>query len=513
MDKIEPIRAINVKTGQCTLSTHASKNDQYKCPECDKEVIYCRGNMLMPYFRHKAYDDNQCTYFNLNNTSESQAHKNAKNEIKEMLFETRKIQYIRRCDTCGHHSTYIIQLSNSANIELEYNIRHNRRHFVADVAVNHNAKPELIVEIFHSHRTKEASRPEPWIEVQDKQCSKNYEIFKNDYESPLTFECRRFYRCQPCSYKKAKLTQLGSYYIRFKLQKMESYPNLHAIMEQDNKSANENGYDVAYGDNTLIDSARLSMSDYYHNLHLISLFQDDFSRINVVLYVKNDTLNCILVNEKSFSEHNYHEYYAQPVRTGNELPHSGVKIEFPKSWGTICIFTFIMCKIAIYHFSIENTVFGDIKPITYDNNKYIMFKLHYNEKEKFKEKYWAKWNQHYNLWTVYFNKFKKEGGFDYPSKDANKIVSSYICKNCLGNLVHNFLPCMDCYLKCYIPFKFEDVPHSDIFDDNFTRPPFRFCVSTPLKPEINFACSNGAFSKKFNTNIKQAHGKRKRNKF
>ena len=69
--------AINKITGEYVYPKIANKKDEYVCPECNKELILCQGEVRVPYFRHKV-DVNPC------HPTESQIHKNAKMLLKTM---------------------------------------------------------------------------------------------------------------------------------------------------------------------------------------------------------------------------------------------------------------------------------------------------------------------------------------------------------------------------------------------------------------------------------------------
>ena len=62
--------AINKNTSEYVYA----KIDEYVCPECNEELILCKGNIRIPYFRHKV--EATCNY--TNHVSESQIHKDAK---------------------------------------------------------------------------------------------------------------------------------------------------------------------------------------------------------------------------------------------------------------------------------------------------------------------------------------------------------------------------------------------------------------------------------------------------
>ena len=76
---------------------YANKNDNYICPDCDNDLIICKGNIKKHYFRHKVNLNNPCNYYTSPN--ESQIHKDAKLFFKNIL-EFNKIFLTRFCNNC-----------------------------------------------------------------------------------------------------------------------------------------------------------------------------------------------------------------------------------------------------------------------------------------------------------------------------------------------------------------------------------------------------------------------------
>ena len=71
--------AIRESNGEYVLPKNASKDDSYKCPSCRKDVVFCKGDFRIPYFRHKHVptDKDPCTSYT-DRPSESVKHKEAK---------------------------------------------------------------------------------------------------------------------------------------------------------------------------------------------------------------------------------------------------------------------------------------------------------------------------------------------------------------------------------------------------------------------------------------------------
>jgi len=77
---ITKLGAINKNTREYIFYKMANKKDEYICPDCNKEIILCKGEIRVPYFRHKIDTINPCNYYDKPN--ESQIHKDAKMLIK-----------------------------------------------------------------------------------------------------------------------------------------------------------------------------------------------------------------------------------------------------------------------------------------------------------------------------------------------------------------------------------------------------------------------------------------------
>ena len=91
--------AINKNTQTYVYPEIGNKEDKYLCCDCSKELIFCKGEKIIPYFRHKSLTD--CKYYD--NPAESQIHKDAKMLLKHIL-ENDEIEIYRECNMC--FSTY-----------------------------------------------------------------------------------------------------------------------------------------------------------------------------------------------------------------------------------------------------------------------------------------------------------------------------------------------------------------------------------------------------------------------
>ena len=95
--------AINKFTGEYVYPKIANKKDEYTCPECNKELILCQGEINIHHFRHKIDKNNPCHRYNY--PTESQIHKDAKLLIKKLLERKASITIIRNCRLYNTHKT------------------------------------------------------------------------------------------------------------------------------------------------------------------------------------------------------------------------------------------------------------------------------------------------------------------------------------------------------------------------------------------------------------------------
>jgi len=141
----------------------ANKKNKYVCPDCNKKLIFCKGKINRPYFRHKA-DTSTCAYYN--EPSESQIHKDAKMLLKKLL-QTYDLTFSRKCTQCFQTHNHKIKHTHESNIKLEHKFKYNGNRS-ADVAYIKNNTIKYIFEICHTNSTLENNRPEPWFEVDAK---------------------------------------------------------------------------------------------------------------------------------------------------------------------------------------------------------------------------------------------------------------------------------------------------------------------------------------------------------
>lgn len=155
--------AINKITKEYIYPKIANKDDQYICPECNKDLILKQGSIRIHHFAHSK-DNQKCNYYD--KPFESQIHKDAKMLLKKILENEENIKFIRKCNNRCCIKKYKIQyLSDTIEILLEYKFNFNNSNKIADVAYIDNNEIKCLFEICHTNKTKECDRPEPWFEI------------------------------------------------------------------------------------------------------------------------------------------------------------------------------------------------------------------------------------------------------------------------------------------------------------------------------------------------------------
>lgn len=181
--------AINVKTNEYCVPICGNKKDKYKCPECNKTVIFRCGKIRRKHFSHINHD-NMCKYFE--HIGESQIHQYGK-ELFKYLLQNKIVKIKQECTKCGKNMIHVIDTIEK-NIKLEYHFMMDTLSKIADVAiVDKNNEISYIFEILNTHHTQEHTRPEPWFEVDVQQL-----MNINSECDEITLICRRKFICENC---------------------------------------------------------------------------------------------------------------------------------------------------------------------------------------------------------------------------------------------------------------------------------------------------------------------------
>ena len=190
--------AINKETLKYEYLKIASKENNYKCPSCDKDVIFRKGKIKQSHYAHKK-SDNPCYYYD--RPSESQIHKDAKMLMKMLLDNKTNMAFYRKCYNYCEDPDYIFEItpdtySDSTTAIIEYKFQYNNSNRSADVALVENDNIKYIFEICYKNKTKEENRPEPWVEIDAETFINN--INSNETNSEILIECKREHKCGVC---------------------------------------------------------------------------------------------------------------------------------------------------------------------------------------------------------------------------------------------------------------------------------------------------------------------------
>lgn len=197
--------AINKITNKYEYPKIATKGkNKYKCPFCEKDVIFRNGKIKQPHFAHYK-SDNPCSYYEKPN--ETQIHKDAKLLMKTLLDDKRCINIYRKCYYCYEDPEDFLNIKNEDYtddyyVKLEYKFNYNNSKKSADVALLKNNDLKYIFEICYKNKTKEENRPEPWFEIKAVTLINETNTGENvNEEGEIEIECIRDYKCICCKDK------------------------------------------------------------------------------------------------------------------------------------------------------------------------------------------------------------------------------------------------------------------------------------------------------------------------
>ena len=200
MSVLLTLGAINKKTNNYEPPYLANKKETYKCPDCDKDVMLRKGEILRPHFAHYK-SDKPCNYYN--HPGESQIHKDAKMLMKSLIENKTHIQFIRECASCKINAElYLPEITKDSIVTLEYRFKYEGKLRIADVA-QHTLNGEIkgIYEICNTHKTCSENRPEPWVEIDVNSLLTSV----NKSTGPLIITCVRCEKCKDCIDKENRI--------------------------------------------------------------------------------------------------------------------------------------------------------------------------------------------------------------------------------------------------------------------------------------------------------------------
>jgi hypothetical protein len=193
--------AINKNTGNYEYPKIAKKINKYKCPSCEKDVIFKNGKIKLPHFAHYK-SENPCFYYD--KPTESQIHKDAKLLMKYFFDNKKHINIYRKCRYCYKDPEYFLNIRNdiyTKNVitHIEYKFNYNNSNKSADVALLQNKELKYIFEICYKNKTKEENRPEPWFEIKAENLINETNSGENvNNKGEIEIECIRDYMCDCC---------------------------------------------------------------------------------------------------------------------------------------------------------------------------------------------------------------------------------------------------------------------------------------------------------------------------
>lgn len=201
--------AINKTTNNYEYPKIANKINKYKCPFCNKDVIFRNGKIKQPHFAHYK-TDNPCSYYEKPN--ETQIHKDAKLLMKSLLDDKKNIFIERECNYCDtngrpfnytdNYEIFSNEYTENTKAYIEYKFEYNNSKKSADVALIENNIIKYIFEICHKNKTLEKNRPEPWFEIKAEYLINKInsgEII--DEDGNISLECIREHKCDSCKYR------------------------------------------------------------------------------------------------------------------------------------------------------------------------------------------------------------------------------------------------------------------------------------------------------------------------
>lgn len=406
MSKILPLGAINKKTREYVYPKVANKKDEYVCPDCNKDLILCKGEFRVHHFRHKVVNLNPCCHYN--NPTESQIHKDAKILLKNLLERKIPISFTRECCSCKIVEEFEIpEMTESSTIRMEYGFQYNDRQQIADVAYLDNREIFALFEICHTHKTRSEKRPEPWFEID---AEKLIRLANDDSLTSLEISCIRCEKCDECNERE------------------------NAIILNKKKAAEK----LLSWDITDMKDTPFYCRDYDFTLDFVNKFctywdDEDEEKWHEWYFKVKDVKPDILIYDKA--NERYYIYLNKPVFTSTQI----------KECLDACIDVYFIdidwilqqktkpdklkCDVIVndsIHYNPQQKV--EKKNTRYlirelDISEFVYLNIEFSKKDLIKN-LGGKWDKTYKLWYVTLNKYKKNKSL----LEQYKIY--WICKEC-----------------------------------------------------------------------------------
>ena len=302
MTSLISLGAINKITGEYVYPKIANKKDEYSCPECNKDLILCQGDIRVHHFRHKVAI-NPCHHYSC--PTETQIHKDAKLLIKTILDKKIPISFVRNCCCCKNNEEFEIpETSETSDVRLEHRFEYHGPK-VADVAYIENGEILCIFEICNTHKTQSENRPEPWFEIDAETLIR---IANDNCLSRIQIPCIRCEKCESCVERENSNLKFYNIekYVRIKLGQAifptpiqpKSYNHNHWYFDVWKKTGHLRFDFDARG-------------DYEKNKHIIDIFNNDFENNNVIIHSHKGRCAAYITSNKCYNKYKYWEpeYY------------------------------------------------------------------------------------------------------------------------------------------------------------------------------------------------------------
>lgn len=296
MTSLISLGAINKLTGEYVYPKIANKKDEYSCPECNRDLILCRGDVRVHHFRHKVAT-NPCHHYS--SPTETQIHKDAKLLMKTLLDKKIPVSFVRNCCCCKNNEEFEIpETSETSDVRIEHRFEYHGPK-VADVAYIENGEILCIFEICNTHKTRGENRPEPWFEIDAETLIR---VANDDCLSQIQIPCIRCEKCEDCVEKENSDLKLYNIekYVRIKLgQTIFPTPT-----QPKNYNHNHWYFDVwkKTGHLRFDFDAR---GDYEKNKHIINIFNNDFENNNVIIHSYEGACAAYIMSNKCYNKYNY----------------------------------------------------------------------------------------------------------------------------------------------------------------------------------------------------------------
>jgi hypothetical protein len=412
MSQLLSLGAVNKVTGEYVYPKIANKKDEYICPECNKDLILCQGEIRAHHFRHKVDSVNPCYHYS--NPTEAQIHKDAKILLKTLLERKISIIFIRNCCCCKKNEEFEIpEISETSVIKLEYRFEYNGVK-IADVAYIDDGNIVCIFEICNTHKTCSENRPNDieWFEINAETLIK---IANDNSLTKLQIPCIRCEKCESCIDKEnANLKHYNiEKYVRLKLG--QKYP----IPEYE--------YDDSWLGNK-IKHLRFNFDardDITNNKNIIELFNEDFIDKKIVIHFWKGCVTAYVISKLSY---NKYDYWGEGWQYGNmRFPCEKTIDMCGKSTIQIIIELIKYCENANfikkeYFIKKENKNTKDIIR-KLDRENFIYLNIDFSKKDIIKN-LGGKWNKEYKLWYISYDKYKKH------ENQLNMYRIFWKCKEC-----------------------------------------------------------------------------------